>query len=119
MNDNISPQKSTYREIYESQNDCSISGVSIKINCENHLNHSNNSSNLNGFQLASSSAQSSSSLLDNQIIISQNNQKSFKAPQLISSQPNASDDDIIELPENVEYPAQEPLVIRGTVIFFL
>ena len=115
-----SPQKSksTYREIYESQNDCSVSGVAIKINCENCDSHlvASSSANLNEIQCpmpSSSSAQSSSSFHEH--IGSQKNgsNKLFnKQPQTSNPINSALDDDIVELPE-VEYPIVEPIVIRG------
>lgn len=114
-----SPQKSTYKEIYESQNDCSVSGIAIKINCENHLN--NNSTTSNNLTTTSSEFNpipSSSASFDNNIDnfdnsnISSTNLKSSHKPLQLNNQP-IDDDIIIELPENVEYPAQEPLVIRG------
>lgn len=102
----------TYRAIYETQNENhSVSGVAIKINCENHSidNSINNSSNLTTSELQcplpSSSAQSSSSLENNQ------NKPLIHKPQL-NNLNNALDDDIIELPD-VEYPIIEPIAIRG------
>lgn len=116
-----SPQKSkpTYREIYESQNDCSVSGVAININCENCDAHLASSSSANEVQCpvpSSSSGQSSSSFHEH--IASQKNgsNKLFsKQPQASNPINNALDDDIIELPE-VEYPIVEPIVIRGETI---
>ena len=103
-----SPQKSSYKEIYESQNDCSVSGISIKINCENHLTASStNSTNLNlndMIQLPSSSASSS--------FDSQTTNKLFNKQPQAANLINMLDDDIIELPE-VEYPIVEPVIIRG------
>lgn len=113
-----SPQKPkpTYREIYESQNDCSVSGVAIKINCENcdnHLTVASSSGNELQCPMPSSSSGQSSSFHENVASQKNGSNKLFsKQPQTSNPINNALDDDIIELPE-VEYPIVEPIVIRG------
>lgn len=110
-----SPQKSkpTYREIYESQNDCSVSGVAININCENCDLASSSTANEQCPMPSSSSAQSSSSFHEHATSQKNGSNKLFsKQPQASNPINNPLDDDIIELPE-VEYPIVEPIVIRG------